>query len=207
MENESAASLASENDQQRNSDESQIGESLHLIVNAPIPPVQENQSNADSKVQSNVQGKEQKGNGKPGKELDFIEANYLKVNVDKIVERVYQYCVEIRMNGPKKLYTKVFLKFCTEYLPKEQSKQIAFDDDGMIALSPCELSIDKKIRGKEIRGKEIRGKFNFDLPDTENDWKKSKKTQNIRLNKTWHCEVVMRPAKKWFIPMKQGLTR
>lgn len=192
---EPAAQLSNENDQQQDSDELQ---EVPTVAENGFKTLEKNdgkKSNAASKDQGKCCTSDaHKGNGKRGQELDFIEANYLKVNIDNIVEWVYRYDVKIRMNVPKKLFNKVFLQFCTENLPINQSKQIAFDDEKMIALSPCEL--------KKIDRRGIRSEFKFILPDTENDWKKSKKSQNVRLNKTWLCEVAMRPARKFSIPIK-----
>lgn len=199
-----------ENDTPRDSDESLISEALpQLTLNVSIASAQKNGSkivekNARNEIKAVAKdhGKccasdSHKGNGKRGKDLDFIEANYLKVNVDKVVDRVYRYDVDMRVVGPRKLYTKVFMKFCADCFP-EQAKQIAFDDDKMkmIAISPCALNMDKN---------GIQRKFQFALPQIENDWKQSKKSKNQHLNKTWFCDVAMRPAKKFSISLKRVL--
>lgn len=190
-----ATSSKSENDQQQQaSDELQNSNASQQLT------VDQNQVNVKNKVQCKCcASNTPQEDGKRGNKLDHIEANYLKVNVDNIVERIYRYDVDIRMNGPKKLYTKVFSQFCADYLSIEQSKQIAFDDNRMIALSPCKL---------DMGNRGIYRKFNFELPDTENDWKTSKKSQNRsqkRLNKIWLCEVAMKPARKFSIPLKEVL--
>lgn len=201
---------AAENDTPRDSDESQNSEALpKLTLNVSIASAQKtdsdileknvrSQTNATATDHSKCCASDShKGSGKRGQDLDFIEANYLKVNVDTVVERVFRYSVEIRMDGPKKFHTKVFMKFCTDFLPK-QAKQIAFDDDKMIALSPCKLDMGK--------GNRIQRKFQFALPQIENDWKQSKKSKNHQLNKRWFCEVTMKPANyKFTIPLKRVL--
>lgn len=210
-------SPANENATQRSTNESQASDAPqpqpqqqhHLTLNISIASARENGSEI---VEKNVQipsnkaatdpGKccasdSHKGNGKRGKDLDSIQANYLKVNVDKIVDRVYRYEVTIQTDGPKNLYTKVFLKFCANIFPK-QAKQIAFDADKMIAVSPCMLDIAK--------GKFIQHKFKFALPHVENDWKQSKKSKNQQLNKTWNCCVRMiGAADKFSISLKRVL--
>lgn len=140
------------------------------------------------KAQAPIPSKE---NGKRGKVLDFIESNHLKVNTDKIVDCVYRYEVSIKMKGPDQLRTKAFLKFCAEHF----SKHIVYDECTEIAFSPCELNI----------GQSIRHTFVYSRPDTENDWKKSKKTHSIRLNKVFDCEVRMWRARPFFIPIKRVL--
>lgn len=200
---------ANENVTPRDSNESQISDDLpQLALDISIASAQINGSESvetNDRNQSNEavaadEGKccssdSHKGNGKSGKELDFVEANYLKVNVDKVVDKVYRYDIDIRTEAPKKLYTKIFFKFCAEVFIK-QAKQIAFDDDKMIAVSPCLLDMG---RGG------IRRKFKFALPHVENDWKQSKKSKNHQLNKTWPCDVTMSQAKKYWIPLKQFL--
>lgn len=205
---EPAPSLA-ENDQQQNSDESMSEAVEQLTLDGSVASNKtndfkiikkndRNQTNAKSKDHSKCCAPDlHKGYNKRGQELDYIEANYLKVNVDNIVEQVYRYDVDIRTRGPRNFYTKVFMQFCVENLPIDQSKRIVFDDDKMLALSPCILNIDK-------RG--VRRNLKFVLPDTKNEWENSKKSKNVRLNKSWDCVVAMRPAKNpFFIPIKRVL--
>lgn len=192
-----------ENEQQGDSDEShQICQAIpeQMSVNDPVTPVQENGSanlikreeldNTKSQVQASASCTD---NEKRGKELDFIESNHLEVNIDNIVEQVYRYVVEIQMMGPKTLHTKVFMKFLADW-PAPKPK-IAFDDDKMIAFAPYPLNI----------GKKFSRSFRFTRQESENDWKKSKPSKNIRLIKSWDCTVSIRPARKFTIPIKRAL--
>lgn len=179
------------------SDESQDSEALpHLTLNIAAAQQQNDGKITETPIEGSGKGctlDEHKGDCKRGKELNSIEANYLKVNIDKMVDRVYRYAVQIRMDGPKKLYTKVFSTFLSEVFPK-QAKQIAFDDDKMIAVSPCNLKLDK-------RG--IHRRIEFKLPQIENVWKQSKKSKNQHLNKMWICNVQMRPASNFSLSLKR----
>lgn len=200
MEVETIVPQLNENDQQKNTDdESQICQVLQqLNVSEPVSSVQGNGSKKKLKKnhenQANAQRTPHQGQ-KRGKELDFIESNHLLVNFAEIVEHAFRYDVTIDTSAPKTLYAKVFSQFCAKYLPTDVSKQIAFDEDNMIALAPCMLNI----------GKRIYGEFNFVRLESENSWKRSKPSSNMQLNKNWYCTVKMRPAKKFAIPLKRIL--
>lgn len=193
VENGSAAPSTNEKEQQRNIDQTL----KPLAIGEPAPSVQKE---SPGTIVKNLASQNQrpsivlKENTRCGKEVSNIETNYLKINVDKVAERVYRYDVNIQMSAPKTLHTKVFSHFCAKFL---QSKQIALDTNNMIALSPCELNIRN----------EIYRRFDFELPNTENDWKMSTKcSTKKKLNKKWDCKVTMKPAKKITIPIRQVLT-
>lgn len=101
---------------------------------------------------------EYKGPGKKGKILPEIEANYLKLDLSKIVENAYHYDVKIEPDRPKKLLTGVFLEFVRVNFP---SDSIAFDGTkNAYASKPLkigELSLEKPVTfihpqtGKELK--------------------------------------------------------
>lgn len=65
------------------------------------------------------------GKGTRGKVLKPIETNYLNLSLSPKMEgNVYHYDVEIVGRGPRKLYTRAFLKFKEKYFPEEKP---AFD--------------------------------------------------------------------------------
>lgn len=138
-----------------------------------------------------------KGLGKRGKPLNCIESNYLPINIDQIVDRVYRYTVIIQIDGPPKLRTKVFAKFCSDYL-REQANTIVYDDDSKTAISPSDLNIDKR--------RAFRREFQFVCSNEENEWRPSRRARTIQSNKRWSCKVTLKPFERLWFPIKQALT-
>lgn len=60
-----------------------------------------------------------KGHGTMGKPLLKIKANYLKLNLDKLVPYFYHYDVDIEPDHPKKYFKHAFLEFRRTYFPGE----------------------------------------------------------------------------------------
>lgn len=84
--------------------------------------------------------------GTRGKQLGFIETNYLQLDIKKLVENVYKYDVEVEINkGPKKLNLAAFLKFCAEFLPNERG--ISYDWK-KIAVTARPLKIEGELAGE-----------------------------------------------------------
>lgn len=83
---------------------------------------------------------EYKGPGGKGKKVDGLEANYLKLDISKLVQVAYHYDVTIAPEVPKKKLPLAFTAFCRKNFG---NTQIAFDGRKN-AYAPCRLDLEKR---------------------------------------------------------------